>query len=117
MAKPKQPLTVTALKVHQWLGLWDQVEYDTNAFQTKPASKNLFLCSIRASYLKALTGVYRRSTQSGARALDPNVQRGHEEDRSRIIREFVQYGFPWCEMGAAKRSLPGAEDLRKPGWL
>lgn len=117
MAKPKQPLTVTALKVHQWLGLWDQVEYDTSAFQSKPANKDFFLCSIRASYLKALTGVYRRSTKTGARALDPNVQRGHEEDRSRIIREFVQYGFPWCEMGSAKRSLPGAKDLRKPGWL
>ena len=35
----------------------------------------------------------------------------------RLIREFVQYGFPWCEMGQGKRRLPGADDLRKPGWL
>src|SRR6266404_6215927 len=118
MVKSKEPKTVTALKVTQWLGLWDQVEYDASTFQAKPAGKSFFLCSIKASHLKALTGVYRRSTKSGkARALDPNVQRGHEEERSRIIRDFVLFGFPWCEMGAAKRSLPGADDLRKPGWL
>jgi len=118
MVKSKEPKTVTALKVRQWLGLWDEVQYDASDFQAKPTGKSFFLCSIKASHLKALTGVYRRSTKTGkARALDPNVQRGHEEERSRIIRDFVQYGFPWCEMGAAKRSLPGADDLRKPGWL
>ena len=73
---------------------------------------------MKASHLKALTGVYRRSTKGGkARAKDPNVQRGHEEERSEIIREFVQYGFPWCEMSESKRRAEGSADLKKPGWL
>jgi hypothetical protein len=118
VTKAKEPKTITALKVRQWLGLWEQVQFDANTFQEKPATKSFFLCSIKAGHLKALTGVYRRSTKGGmARSLDPNVQRGHEEERSKIIRDFVQFGFPWCEMGDAKRSMPGADDLRKPGWL
>ena len=76
------------------------------------------MCTIKASHLKALTGVYRRSTKEvKARIKDPNVQRGHEEYRSTMIREFVQFGFPWCEMSEAKRKASKAADLRKPGWL
>ncbi|PWT73025.1 MAG: hypothetical protein C5B59_14385 [Bacteroidetes bacterium] len=108
---------VQLLTVSQWLPAWSKVRFDEKTFQSKP-EKRFFLCSIKASHLKALTGVYRRSTKDQqARSLDPNVQRGHEEERSEEIREFIQYGFPWCEMGESKRSMPGAEDLRKPGWL
>lgn len=74
--------------------------------------------SMRASHLKALTGVYRRSAKSGKpRALDQNIQRGHEQDRSTTIREYVKHGYPWCEMSEAKRKAHGATDLLKPGWL
>jgi DGQHR domain-containing protein len=118
MSTKKKPQPITALKVRQWLGLWDVVRFDPTIFQQEPETKHFFLFSMKASHLKALTGVYRRSTKGGrARSLDPNVQRGHEEERSKIIRDFVQFGFPWCEMGEAKRSMLGADDLRKPGWL
>lgn len=114
----KVKTAITALKVHQWMPSWDKVHFDKAQGQAKPDAKHFLLFSIRASHLKALTGVYRRSTKGGkARVLDPNVQRGHEEDRSQTIREFVQFGFPWCEMSDAKRQQPDAEDLRKPGWL
>jgi len=110
-------MIINALKVNQWLQSWDAVRYDPTIQQAEPP-KYFYLCSIKASHLKALTGVYQRSTKGGKpRAKDPNVQRGHEEERSRMIREFVQYGFLWCEMGEAKRKLAGAKDLLKPGWL
>lgn len=110
-------MIINALKVNQWLQSWDAIRFDPKAQQSKPP-KYFYLCSIKAGHLKALTGVYQRSVKGGKpRAKDPNVQRGHEEDRSQTIREFVQYGFPWCEMGETKRKLPGADDLRKPGWL
>lgn len=110
-------MKINALKVRQWLHSWDVVRFDAKAQQTKPA-QHFYLCSMKAGHLKALTGVYQRSTKGGKpRLKDPNVQRGHEEERSGMIREFVQYGFPWCEMGEAKRKLPGADDLLKPGWL
>ncbi len=110
-------MEINALKVQQWLPSWDAVQFDPQEQQTKPA-KHFYLFSIKAGHLKALTGVYQRSTKGGkSRVQDPNVQRGHEEERSRMIQEFVQHGFPWCEMGEAKRKLPGAKELLKPGWL
>jgi DGQHR domain-containing protein len=115
--KAKPRLELPALKVRQWLDTWDEVSYNSKASQAKPEPQFL-LFSIKAGDLKALTGVYRRSTRSGTpRAKDPNVQRGHEEDRSETIRDFIKFGFPWCEMGEAKRHSPGAQELRKPGWL
>ncbi|HUD46424.1 MAG TPA: DGQHR domain-containing protein [Candidatus Baltobacteraceae bacterium] len=115
--KTKPILQITAIKVHQWLHSWDAVQFADDAQQAKPKT-HFYLCTIKAGHLKALTGVYQRSTKGGMpRAKDPNVQRGHEEGRSQMIREFVQNGFPWCEMTDAKRKLEGADDLRKPGWL
>jgi hypothetical protein len=109
--------TIPALKVSQWLSEWDEVTFDKEVFQDRPETA-FYLLSLPASHLKALTGVYRRSTKKRQpRAKDPNVQRGHEEERSATIREFVKYGFPWCEMGGAKRRTPDAQSLRKPGWL
>ncbi|HEY3324399.1 MAG TPA: DGQHR domain-containing protein [Planctomycetota bacterium] len=119
MSNTKQVKTkaVVALKVRQWLQEWDEIKFDEDAQQAKPL-EYFYLCKMRAGDLKALTGVYRRSAKHGTpRAKDPNVQRGHEEDRSITIREFVKHGFPWCEMGDAKRSTPGANELLKPGWL
>lgn len=108
---------IPAIKVHQWLPEWNAVQFDSEAKQAKPQSY-FFICSIKARHLKALTGVYRRSTKQGIpRAKDPNVQRGHQEERSEVIREFVKFGFPWCEMRESLREQPQAGDLRKPGWL
>ena len=102
MAKKLQT-GVRAIEVRQWLSEWNRIKFDPAAFQTKPPESFLML-SLRASTLKALTGVYRRSAKVGRpRALDQNIQRGHEEERSAVIREYVQYGYPWCDMSDAKR--------------
>ncbi len=109
--------TLSAIKVKQWLPEWDDVEFDSNALQSKPRPYFL-LCAIKAKDLKALTGVYRRSAKGGMpRLSDPNVQRGHEESRSRLIKEFVKFGYPWCEMSEARRKTSSAQNLQKPGWL
>lgn len=116
MAKKTQA-GVRAIEVRQWLSEWNKIKFDPAAFQSRPPESFLML-SLRASTLKALTGVYRRSTRAGQpRALDQNIQRGHEEERSTVIRQYVQYGYPWCEMSDAKRQAAGAGSLRKPGWL
>jgi len=111
------PQAVPALKVNQWLPAWDGFHYSPNEQQRKPEA-GFFICSIKANHLKSLTGVYRRSIKDKTpRALDPNVQRGHEEERSGKIKEYVQHGLPWCEMGKSSRESPNAADLQKPGWL
>jgi hypothetical protein len=108
---------VPAIRVRQWLPEWNSIQFDPDAQQSKPLP-HFLLCSIKAKDLKALTGVYRRSTKGKlARAKDPNVQRGHDEARSQIIREFVRFGYPWCEMSDARRASPTAKNLQKPGWL
>lgn len=119
MAKKRSgnELGVPAIKVPQWLPTWDDVSYRNDWFQSKP-EPHFYLLSLPASHLKALTGVYRRSIKAGKpRAKDPNVQRGHEEGRSKTIQEFVQHGYPWCEMSQATRRDPDARQLLKPGWL
>lgn len=106
-----------AIRVKQWLPEWNTIQFDAQAQQAKPLP-HFLLCSVKAKDLKALTGVYRRSTKGKiARAKDPNVQRGHDEARSQVIREFVKFGYPWCEMTEARRNSPGASNLQKPGWL
>lgn len=108
---------VPAIRVRQWLPEWDSIQFDEASQQAKP-HPYFFLCSVKARDLKALTGVYRRSTKGKlARSKDPNVQRGHEEARSALIKEFVKYGFPWCEMTPDRRSSQTASNLQKPGWL
>ena len=106
---------ISALELKQWLTPWDKVHYNSDAMQSKPES-SFFLFKMKATELKALTGVYRRSTQGlRARAKDPNVQREHDVERTAIIQEFVQFGYPWCAMNKSKRE--SFQDLRKPGWL
>lgn len=116
MAKKSQA-GIRAIEVRQWLAEWNKIKFDPTAFQSKPP-ESFLMFSLRASTLKALTGVYRRNARAGQpRALDQNIQRGHEEERSTVIREYVQHGYPWCEMSDAKRRMAGANDLLKPGWL
>lgn len=108
---------VPAIRVTQWLRSWDAVKFDPGARQSKPAP-DFFVFAMPAAQLKALTGIYRRSAKSGTpRAKDPNVQRAYDEDRSAKIRDFVSYGFPWCELNEQKRRSEEFGDLKKPGWL
>jgi len=60
---------VPVIRVKQWLPEWDTIHFDQDAQQAKPIPY-FFLCAIKAKDLKALTGVYRRSTKGGlARAI------------------------------------------------
>lgn len=109
--------SLPAIRVNQWLNEWNDIEFDEAALQKKP-NPYFYLCSIKAKDLKALTGVYRRSAKIGTPRLnDPNVQRGHDESRSKLIREFVRFGYPWCEMSDTRREADSAKNLQKPGWL
>lgn len=113
----KDAVSVPVLKVPQWVDTWDDIKFNDAAFQSEPKDY-FFLFSLPASTLKGLSGVYRRTARKGQpRAKDQNVQRGHEQERSDTIAEFVKYGYPWCEMGEGKRRADEENLLRKPGWL
>lgn len=117
MAKQVPTKSVRAIRVAQWLSSWNHVQFDPKSRQSRPEPA-FHLFALRASELRALTGIYRRSAATGkARAADPNVQRAHDEERSGKIRDFVKFGYPWCELSTAQRESGQYSDLRKPGWL
>jgi DGQHR domain-containing protein len=108
---------LTALKVQQWMSDWDKVEFDPKELRRKP-DPHFYLFTISAADLRALSGIYRRSTEGGLlRSSDLSIQRRHDEERSRRIGEFIKYGYPWSELNAQKRASGEFDDLRKPGWL
>ena len=117
MKKSDQPYTVHAIKVHQWLNIWDKVSFDEIQHRRKPEAF-FYTFSLSAADLKALSGIYRRPTQSGLNREDNlNIQRRHNQERSLQIRRFVQDGYPLSELSERKRKSKDYNDLRKPGWL
>jgi DGQHR domain-containing protein len=108
---------VPAIKVHQWLREWTDVDFDPQQHRSRPP-EGFHLFSLPASDLRALSGIFRRTTEGGvARALDLGIQRRHDPERSEEIKEFVKYGFPWSSLSRQRRDSGENNDLKKPGWL
>src|SRR2546426_3201601 len=75
-------LEIPALRVAQWLDEWNKVEYEPKLRRRKPDGY-FYLFTLPAPRLKALTGVYRRTTEAGARRSDElGIQRRHDRMRS-----------------------------------
>lgn len=112
------PVTpVPALRVRQWLTQWDSLTYDPEQNQARP-KEHFYLFSLPASQLRALAGIYRRSTDElTPRKEDLGIQRKHDPERSEEIRHYVEGGYPWSGLSDAKRRNPENDSLRKPGWL
>jgi hypothetical protein len=109
--------TVPGLKVNQWFSEWDKVEFSPKFHRRKP-EPHFYIFKLRASWLKALCGIYRRTAQAGQfGSTDLGIQRRHDQRRSDEIHEFVKFGFPYSELNETKRKLKDVDDLRKPGWL
>ncbi len=109
--------TISALKIHQWLEEWDDFSYEDRHFRKLPRPY-FFMFALSASRLKALTGIYRRTTEGrelGAKAL--GIQRRHDEPRSQEINRYVHQGSPSSMLRPADRESGRFRDLRKPGWL
>ncbi len=108
---------IPAVRVHQWLPSWNDVEFDPKAMRARPP-EFFYLFSLSAQKLRRLTGIYRRSAKVGIpRAADTGIQRQHDQRRSSKIAEFVRYGYPWSELSESQRTEPEFASLRKPGWL
>jgi hypothetical protein len=106
-----------SLKIEQWIPDWDKVQYSPRHYRRKPTS-SFYLFKLSAAELKALSGIQRRTTEGVTlRSRDLGIQRRHEEARSKRIREYIQFGYPWSELSQAKRESGRYDDLRKPGWL
>jgi len=117
MAKGEAHRQIPAIRVNQWLKIWDQVKFDSKHSRAKP-EPHFYIFSIPATELRSLCGIFRRESKGvKPRAADLGIQRQHDEDRSDEISRFVRHGYPWSTLSAAKQAKPEYHDLRKPGWL
>jgi DGQHR domain-containing protein len=108
---------ITAIKVTQWLKGWDKVIFNDEQHRRKPLP-HFYIFSLPANNLKLLSGIYRRPTEDGLqRESALNIQRRHNKERSKEIREFILRGYPLSEISEANRKSGKFDDLRKPGWL
>lgn len=106
-----------AMKVHQWLPEWEEVEFDDTQYRARPP-EYFYLFTLPASELRSLSGIFRRDAEGGlARSRDLGIQRRHDSERSEEIREYVSHGFPWSALSGQRRESGDFNDLKKPGWL
>lgn len=116
MAKEKLK-TIPAIRVHQWLKAWDSISFSAKQHRSKPLP-HFYVFSLSAQQLRSLTGISRRhASKVSSRAADLGIQRQHDEERTKEIMRFVEFGFPWSTLSEAKRKTKEFHDLRKPGWL
>lgn len=107
--------TVEALRFRQWLGAWDQVEFAAAGNRALP-EQDLYMFSMPANELRALSEPFRRR-RDDASAEATGIQRNLDEERARLIQDYVKNGFPYSEMSAGRRKRYNLADLRNPGWL
>ena len=106
-------MRIPAIKVNQWIPEWDDFDFDVALRQRKP-HPHFYVCSMSASLLRRLSGVQRRQAV-GPRASELRIQRGHDEERSKEIRRFIESGYPWASLNTDQHDR--FPKLRKPGWL
>ena len=115
--RKKESHEIPVLKVNQWLEVWNDVQFDAKRMRTKPDG-HFFVFSLAAAKLRRLSGIYPRVAKRRVRSTDDlGIQRRHDEERSKEINEFVQFGHPWAGLSKAQRSSTEYGDLKKPGWL
>lgn len=108
---------IPALKVHQWLPEWEKVAWSSEQHRSLPP-KNFMVLSMKAGDLRRLSAIYRRQADGTApRTEDLGIQRRHDKKRSEDIKEFVKYGYPYCDLTKHNQDTGEHETLRKPGWL
>lgn len=108
---------IPALKVHQWLPEWEKVHWDETQHREQPPA-NFMVLSMKAGDLRRLSAIYRRQADgSTPRTEDLGIQRRHDKKRSENIKEFVKYGYPYCDLTKHNQESGEHETLRKPGWL
>lgn len=108
-------MEITALKVKQWLKIWDTVKFNKEENREKPKPE-FIIFTIKAGLLKKLSKVYPRKADE-KRTEEIGIQRKHDPERSEEIGKYVNYGYPLSDIISGKKSLKGNEDLQMPGWL
>jgi hypothetical protein len=105
-------MDIPAIRFKQWLGDWDQYEYDAQAHRRKPAS-HLYLFAMKAADLRRVADVYRRRRDGD---VAEGIQRKRDDSRTARIQRYVKYGYPYGDLKVDQNRDDFAA-LRKPGWL
>ena len=108
--------SIPTIKVRQWLKNWDRIHWNPGERRSEPQHW-FYQFSMLASDVKALSGIYPRTTRRTRSSQDLGIQRKHEKGRSQEISRFVEFGYPWSNLSQAKRTSGEFLDLLQPGWL
>lgn len=104
---------IPALRLKQWLGSWDEFDFDADELRKKP-EPYLYMFTMSAMKLRKLSDVFRRERVS-QKDEGEGIQRALEERRTSRIKDFIKAGYPYCTLRENLRKKN--ESLRKPGWL
>ena len=116
MTTEERRISTHALRVNQWLPAWDEILWDPDENRSEPPHW-FYQFNLLATDLRKLSGVYARTTDRKSAAADFGVQRQLNEKRTDEIAKFVEFGYPWSDLSAVKRTSGEYSDLRQPGWL
>ena len=109
-------MKIPALKVNQWLSEWDKINFDEAQHKAEP-QHYFYVFSIKASTLRALSGIQRREANPNTRRDEIGIQRKHDKKRSKEIKMFLKHGYPWSSLTPTKQADPEFADMQKPGWI
>ncbi|MCT1524147.1 DGQHR domain-containing protein [Sphingobacterium hotanense] len=110
-----EDLKIPAIKVKQWLPIWNEVVFDEAENRRKP-EEYFLMFTIKAGLLKKLSKVYSRKADEN-RDIEIGVQRKHDPDRSKEIERYVKLGYPLSDYSRTDAVKEDLNDLRMPGWL
>ena len=78
MSKKSKRTSIPVLKVHQWLADWDEIRWRPGERRAEP-QHCFYQFSLPAADLRALSGIYARTTQRAKASDDLGIQRKHEK--------------------------------------
>jgi len=111
-----ESLKIPALKVHQWLPIWDEVSFNEETENRRKPEPYFLMFTIKAGLLKKLSKVYHRKADEN-REVEIGVQRKHDPDRSEEISKYVRLGYPLSDYAKNDKAKENLADLKMPGWL
>ncbi|AWN35953.1 DGQHR domain-containing protein [Methylobacterium radiodurans] len=103
---------IPALRFKQWLDRWNDYDFSEEFLRRKPP-EHIYMFSLRAAELRALSDVYKRERQGSAAE---GIQRVRDTTRTGRIQNYVRYGYPYGDLKEPQRT-DETSSLRKPGWL
>jgi hypothetical protein len=107
--------SIPVLPVRQWVETWNLAQWKPDE-GLGPPPKEFYVASMPIKELRALANVSRREIPERIKGTkNPGYQRPRDEQRSRKIGRYIDYGYPLSNQSGLDPKEHS--DLVHPGWL